>query len=130
MPSEPLRYLLDEHYPRWLAKNMTADGVDTDSVQAHPELRSADDVAVLWAATEANEVVVTEDITTFPAAIARVPEHHGVVYCHPSRWPRTKSGLYALGTALVALAKEAPAGLGEYPAVWWLEPIHSGHRRQ
>ncbi|MGH3446400.1 MAG: DUF5615 family PIN-like protein [Nocardioidaceae bacterium] len=121
MPSEPLRFLLDEHYPRWLAETMTADGVDTDAVQAHPELRSADDPEVLRAATAANRVVVTEDITTFPAAVAHVPGHCGVVYCHPARWPRTKAGLYTLGKALTALATDAPSGLGKHPAVWWLE---------
>src|SRR6266702_717881 len=100
MPSDfsRVRFLLDEHYPGWLAEDLTADGYDTVALTAHrPELRGADDGRVL------------------AAAVALVPDHLGVVYCHHSRYPRTRAGLERLRKALGALAAEPPAGLGEHP---------------
>ncbi len=97
MPSDftRVRFLLDEHYPGWLAEDLTADGYDTVALTAHrPELRGADDGRVLAAAVAEGRVVVTEDVSTFSAAIALVPDHLGVVYCHhmisiprPAFWP-------------------------------------------
>lgn len=49
MPSEgkPIRLLLDEHHPGWLADKLTSDGLDTVALNAHRlELRGADDTAV------------------------------------------------------------------------------------
>ena len=116
-----VRFLLDEHYPGWLAEDLTADGYDTVALTSHrPELRGADDRRVLAAAVAEGRVVVTEDVSTFSAAVALVPDHLGVVYCHHSRYPRTRPGLERLRKALGALAAEPPAGLGEHPVIWWL----------
>jgi predicted nuclease of predicted toxin-antitoxin system len=123
MPSEPppIRYLLDEHYPGWLADALTTEGIDTVALTAHrPDLRGVDDRAVLEAAVAEGRVVVTEDVATFSAAIALVGSHVGVVYCHHARFPRTKSGLARLQRALVALARSPPEGLGQHPVEWWL----------
>jgi uncharacterized protein with PIN domain len=61
-----VRFLLDEHYPGWLAEDLTADGYDTVALTAHrPELRGADDGRVLAAAVAEGRVVVTEDVSTF-----------------------------------------------------------------
>ena len=52
MPSEraKIRFLLDEHYPGWLAEELTADGVDAVALIVHrPELRGATDGRVLEA---------------------------------------------------------------------------------
>lgn len=113
--------LLDEHYPGWLARALVADGLDVVALIAdRPELRGADDTAVLRAAAEEARVVVTEDVATFGAAVAQVPGHVGIVYCHHARFPRTGTGLDGLRRALLALAKDPPAGLGEQPITWWL----------
>ena len=123
MPSEQtdIRFLLDEHYPAWLADDLAADGIDAVALNAHrPELRGADDRRVLEAAIAEGRIVVTEDVTTFCAAIAAVPEHLGFVYCHHARFPRTRPGLNRLGKALVALVSTPPDGLGKHPIVWWL----------
>ena len=123
MPSDqvPVRFLLDEHYPGWLADDLTAEGIDAVALTAHrPELRGADDGRVLTAAVAEGRVVVTEDVSTFAVAITLVPHHVGVVYCHHSRFPRTKAGLEKLRKALSALAADPPAGLGVHPIVWWL----------
>ena len=108
MPSRrpKVRYLLDEHYPGWLAEALTADGVDTVALTAHRlELRAADDRTVLEAATAEGRVVVTEDVSTFSAAIALTAPHVGVVYCHHARFPRTRAGLQRLRRALTELAQ-------------------------
>jgi hypothetical protein len=128
MPSERrrLRFLLDEHYPGWLAEALTAEGIDTVALTAHrPELRGVDDRTVLQAAVAEGRVVVTEDVATFGTAIALVGAHLGVVYCHHARFPRTKPGLERLHRALVALVKHPPEGLGQHPVEWWLAtPTH------
>lgn len=122
MPSErPIRFLLDEHYPGWLADELDEDGVDAVALVAHrPELRGQDDGRVLAAAVLDGRVVVTEDVTTFSAAIEMVPNHLGVVYCHHARFPRTRPGLAKLRKALCALVADPPDGLGVDPVIWWL----------
>ncbi|MDQ2874443.1 MAG: DUF5615 family PIN-like protein [Actinomycetota bacterium] len=80
MPSEvaQIRFLLDEHYPGWLADDLAADGVDVVALTAHrPELRGGGDGRVLRAAVAEGTVVVTEDVSTFSAAAALVPAHLG-----------------------------------------------------
>lgn len=123
MPSDRarIRFLLDEHYPGWLADDLVADGLDAVALTAHrPGLRGLDDGRVLEAAVAEGRIVVTEDVSTFSAAIALVPHHVGVVYCHHSRFPRTRPGLEKLRKALGAMAADPPAGLGEHPVAWWL----------
>jgi predicted nuclease of predicted toxin-antitoxin system len=125
MPSEPvtIRFLLDEHYPPWLADDLVADGVDAIALNAHrPDLRGADDRRVLEAAVADGRIVVTEDVNTFSVAIVVVPQHLGVVYCHHRRFPRTRQGLNLLRKALVAFTFNPPPGMGKSPVVWWLAP--------
>ena len=114
-----LRLLLDEHYPARLADELTALGVDATAVQ-HSPLQGADDATVLAAAAADRRIVVTEDVNTFAVAIAQVPQHCGVVFVHPRRWPRNRAGLTRIQAALVALASDPPAGLGEHPLEHWL----------
>jgi hypothetical protein len=123
MPSEKpvVRFLLDEHYPGWLAEELAADGIDAVALTAHrPGLRGADDARVLSEAAAEGRVVITEDVNTFSVAITLIPQHVGAVYCHHDRFPRTRAGLNKLRKALVALSANPPAGLGEHPVVWWL----------
>jgi Domain of unknown function (DUF5615) len=116
-----IQFLLDEHYPGWLAEDLAADGVDAVALTAHrPGLRGVDDQRVLEAAVAERRVVVTEDVSTFGLAATLVPDHLGIVYCHHARFPRTRPGLERLRKALVVLAADPPPGLGEHPVVWWL----------
>jgi len=116
-----IRFLLDEHYPDWLAADLSAAGFDTRSVVGSAQLRGVDDQTVLAFAAAERRIVVTEDVTTYTAAMAAVPQHCGVVFCHHARFPRTRPGLARLRAALEALALDPPAGLGTEPTVWWLE---------
>ncbi len=123
MPSEPpaIRYLLDEHYPGWLAEALRSEGIDAVALTAdRPELRGVDDRTVLEAAVAEGRVVVTEDVSTFAVATALAGTHVGVIYCHHARFPRTRPGLGRLRRALAELAKRPPEGLGEEPIEWWL----------
>lgn len=123
MPSRRprIRYLLDEHYPAWLADALTAGGIDTVALTGQrPGLRGLDDRSVLDAAVAEGRVVVTEDVTTFRAAIALTAPHVGVVFCHHARFPRTRPGLDRLRRALTELAAHPPDGLWEHPVEWWL----------
>ncbi len=123
MPSRrrQIRFLLDEHYPRWLADELNEAGYDSISVVASIRLRGADDLSILAFAAAEKRVVVTEDVTTYAIAMAAVPEHVGVAFCHHARFPRTRPGLSRLRAALEALATDPPAGLGTGPLVWWLD---------
>jgi Domain of unknown function (DUF5615) len=121
-----VQFLLDEHYPGWLAEDLAADGVDAVALTAHrPGLRGVDDQRVLEAAVEEHRVVVTEDVSTFGLAATLVPDHFGIVYCHHARFPRTRPGLERLRKALVVLAADPPPGLGESPVIWWLADASS-----
>ena len=74
----------------------------------------------LRAAAAEGRLVVTEDVSTFAYAMAEVPEHAGVVFCHHSRFPRTRPGLERLRRAPIALVEAPPEGLGQPRFVWWL----------
>jgi hypothetical protein len=89
-------------------------------VADRPALVGATDAEVLAAAVAEHRVVVTEDVTTFPAAAALVPAHLGVVYCRSRVFRRTPAGLVTIERALTLLAADPPPGLGTAPVVWWL----------
>lgn len=120
MPKVTLKLLLDEHYPGWLAAQLTSAGVDAEAVVFRDDLRGVDDITVLSEASVAGRVVVTEDVTTFSLAIAAVPDHAGVIFCHSSRFQRTRAGLTRLQKALQQFATQPPAGIRGTAFVWWL----------
>jgi len=127
--SGSLRLLLDEHYPHWACAALRNRGIDAACIQEElPWLLGASDADVLRAAVADGRAVVTEDVSTFPAAIAMVPDHLGVIYCRWNTFPRTRAGISALVDALVALVADPPAGLGSTPTVWWLQPAATGLR--
>jgi len=118
-----LRLLLDEHYPHSACEKLRRRGIDVVSVQRDwPWFLAASDTEVLRAAVADGRVVVTEDISTFPAAIAAIPDHLGVVYCRSHVFPRTGPGVARLVDSLVTLLAHPPSGLGSAPIVWWLQP--------
>ena len=119
----PIRLLLDEHYPGWAGAELRRRGIDAVSIQAeYPWLQGASDTAVLRAAVAERRVVVTEDVSTFPAAVIAVPNHVGIIYCRWDVFPRTRPGINHLVAALAALAADPPEGLGQAPVEWWLQP--------
>ena len=116
-----LRLLLDEHYPHWACEALTRHGIDAVSIERDwPWLLSISDADVLRAAVADQRVVVTEDVSTFPAATALVPNHLGVIYCRAKAFPRTRPGINKLVEALVRLGEHPPSELGSSPIIWWL----------
>ncbi|MFV0432410.1 MAG: DUF5615 family PIN-like protein [Leucobacter sp.] len=115
-----LKLLLDEHYPAWLAEQLTEAGIDTAAVVARLDLRGVDDTTVLRVASREQRAVVTEDVTTLSIAMNAVPDHAGVIFCHHARFPRTRPGLAALRTSLEHFAADQPLGARSTPFVWWL----------
>jgi len=115
-----LSFLLDEHYPVKLAQSLVRRGVDAEAVVERDDLRGQDDTTVLSAATREGRIVVTEDVTTFPVAIANVPNHCDVIFCDAAHFTRTVSTLHYLEDALVEFATHPP-DVARYPGfVWWL----------
>lgn len=117
-----MRFLLDEHYPGWLADYLTEAGHHTQAVVCRDDLRGVDDTHVLVVGAREARAVVTEDVTTFSMAIAAVAHHRGVIFCHHARFPRTKAGLRVLADSLVTFASSPPGGIVGTPFVWWLSP--------
>jgi len=115
-----LRLLLDEHYPASVTVRLTQRGVDAQGVIERADLRGRDDRRVLDVATAEGRVVVTEDVTTFLATMAKTPSFRGVIFCEAKRFPRRVSAFPRLEDALVNLVDHPPA-IAEFPRfVWWL----------
>lgn len=93
------RLLLDEMYPPALADLLCQHGHDVVAVAARAELVGLDDAAILEAATAEERCLVTENDRDF-AVLARQAGHGGVLFVHAQRWPRTRSGIHRLATAL------------------------------
>jgi hypothetical protein len=116
-----IRFLLDEHYPGWLAEDLAADGVEAVALTARrPGLRGVSDQRVLEAAVAERRVVVTEDVSTFGAAAASSPiiSESCTATTRGSRGPgRAWSGSARHSSCWPQIP---PARLGEHPVVWWL----------
>jgi hypothetical protein len=97
--------LLDEMYPPVLADILCQYGHDVVAVAARADLVGLDDAAVLETATGDERClvdercVVTENIRDF-AVLERQASHGGVLFVHGQRWPRTRTGIHRLATAL------------------------------
>jgi hypothetical protein len=115
-----LALLLDEHYPKSLAERLGRRGLDVVAVIAREDLRGRPDEAVLAAATREVRIVVTEDVTTFPAAMAAPPDFRGVVFCDSARFPRTVNALPGLERALQDFMEDPPEIAFGAGFVWWL----------
>lgn len=118
--SRSVRFLLDEHYPGRLAENLLAGGIDAVAGVSRDDLQGRDDTTVIRTARDETRIVVTEDVTTFSIAMAAVPDHMGVIFCHHARFPRTRAGLASLEAALVGFADAPPPGMIGTPFTWWL----------
>jgi hypothetical protein len=115
--------LLDEHYPPSLAAALQSHGIDAQAVIAREDLRGSADAIVLASAQQEQRIVVTADVTTFPAAIAAVPDHKGVIFCDSQRFPRTINALPRLADALTAFVADPPASAMLPGFVWWLQEV-------
>jgi hypothetical protein len=114
-----VRLLLDEMYPPDLAETLRAKGHDVLAVAAISELVGTPDTAVLNWATSEGRCLVTGNVRDY-VVLAGYTKHCGVLLVNAQRWPRTRSGLPRLFTALDAAIVDGRApGPGE---VGWLGP--------
>ena len=120
-----LKLLLDEHYPQRLAENLRAHGIDAEAVIVRSDLRGKDDRTVLTTARLEHRLVVTEDVTTFPSAMAIVRDYYGVLFCDSKRFPRTLSALNRLESALIHFVSDPPEAAHQPSFIWWLSLIDS-----
>lgn len=119
-PTRRFRLVLDEMYPPAAAEPLRERGIDALAVKESAELSGLGDRELLAFAAADQRVLVTENVADF-AVLARTEEHVGIVFCHPRRFPRDRDHIPRLVTALEALSKSAPPGLGSQPVQWWLE---------
>ncbi|MGH7747490.1 MAG: DUF5615 family PIN-like protein [Candidatus Dormibacteria bacterium] len=91
--------LLDEMYPPVLADILCQYGHDVVAVAARADLVGLDDAAILETVTGDERCLVTENIRDF-AVLVRQASHGGVLFVHGQRWPRTRTGIHRLATAL------------------------------
>jgi len=119
-PTRRVRLVLDEMYPPAAADLLRQRGIDALAVKESAELAGLGDRELLAFAAGDQRVLVTENVADF-ALLARTEEHAGIVFCHPGGFPRDPDHIPRFVTALVALSKSAPPGLGSQPIQWWLE---------
>jgi hypothetical protein len=95
IPERPqIRFLLDEHYPGWLAEDLEADGVDAVALTAHRSgLRGVDDQRVLEAAVAERRVVVTEDVKLRSLLACDLAGQHSARVCRLSSRSRVRAAL-------------------------------------
>lgn len=110
--------LLDEMYPPALARRLRDLGHDAlAALDMEVGLASRSDEDVLAWATRHDRVVVTENIRDF-ARLAQTTPHAGIILVSAQRFPRTRSGLDRLASALDHLLSEKT--LPPPDAVTWL----------
>ena len=120
-----MRLLIDEMWPRFVARSLRERGHDVVSVAERPDLRTRPDSVILSAAVAEGRVVVTENAKDFrPMALAEMQAgrlYPAFIFTDDQTWLRTRSGARAGGrlvNALDALLTSGVAIEGEH----WLVP--------
>jgi hypothetical protein len=108
-----LRLLLDEMYPRLIARELRARGHDAVSVHDAPGSGTADG-DVLDFAREHGRAIVTENVRDYrplaEALLAGGARHSGLVFTTERRWPRSDPGpLIAALDQLLTSTPDQPA---------------------
>ncbi len=120
-----MRLLIDEMWPRFVARALRERGHDVASVAENPDLRTRPDSAILAAAVAEGRVVVTENARDFrPMALTELRAgrpYPAFIFTDDQTWLRTRSGTRAGGrlvNALDALLNSGEEVEGEH----WLAP--------
>jgi len=96
-----------------IAHALRDGGVDAQAVAERPDLRRADDAAILSAAAREQRVVVTDNIRDFKPLLdrhgAEGEPHHGVIFTSARSFPRSPKGIGAMVTALRRYVREHSA---------------------
>lgn len=100
-----MRLLVDEMYPRLIARELRSRGHDAESVHDAPGPGTSDEEVLAHALRE-GRAVVTENVRDYrPLSAARIAEgsgHAGLVFTTPRRWPRSDPGPLIASRARIA----------------------------
>lgn len=100
-----MKLLLDEMYPRRLARQLRDAGHDVVAVVERPELVGRPDEEIAGWALDHRRAVVTENVADFLALGTQ--RHAGLLLLNARRWPRTPGGLERICSALDSWLKSA-----------------------
>lgn len=108
-----MRLLLDEMFSPRIAHALRDGGVDAQAVAERPDLRRADDAAILSAAAREQRAVVTDNVRDFKPLLDRISaegeSHHGVIFTSTRSFPRSAKGIGPIVTALRRYVREHPS---------------------
>ena len=100
-----MRFLLDEMWSRVVAEQLRRRGIDAESVDERPPLRSLSDDEILAVAQTEGRVLVTENVSDFQRIadtwLHEGRRHQGILYTRPERFPR--GGNRSVGRLIAAL---------------------------
>ena len=120
-----MRLLIDEMWPRFVARSLRERGHDVVSVAERPDLRTRPDSVILTAAVAEGRVVVTENAKDFrPMALAEIRAgrpYPTLIFTDDQTWLRTRSGTGAGGRLVTALDTLLTSG-AEIEGEHWLAP--------
>ena len=121
-----MKLLVDEMWPRFVARQLRQRGHDVVSVAERPALRTQPDPVILAAAQDEGRVLVTEDAKDFrPLALAEVNAgrpYPAFIFTDNDVWLRSRSGVRAGGRLVRAL--DALLSSGEtIDGERWLVPV-------
>ncbi len=121
-----MRLLIDEMWPRFVARSLRERGHDAVSAAERPDLRTMPDSVILAAALAEGRVVVTENAKDFrPTALAELRAgrpYPTCIFTDDQTWLRTRSGNRAGGRLVNALDALLTSG-AEVEGEHWLAPI-------
>ncbi len=121
-----MRLLIDEMWPRFVARSLRERGHDAVSAAERPDLRTMPDSVILAAALAEGRVVVTENAKDFrPMALAELRAgrpYPTCIFTDDQTWLRTRSGNRAGGRLVNALDALLTSG-AEVEGEHWLNPI-------
>lgn len=120
-----MRLLLDEHYSPEIARRLRERGHDVVAVGERPGLAGRADRAHFAAMAGERRAIVTEDVGDFRPLLVdasrRGTATYGLVCVSPRRFPRRRSDIGRLVTALDALLRAHPdedAALAAGGEIW------------
>ena len=82
--------------------------------------RTEGDGGIRIAAKADNRILITNDVSTMPAAMDAVPDHAGVVFASPGAFRRDPAGIASLADAIIQLLSDPPVGFGSPGYAGWL----------
>jgi len=121
-----LRFLLDEHYSKEIARQLREErGHDVVSAKDRDELVGLGDAQLFELMASERRAIVTENVADFVVLVRQAAgagrEHAGVVFTSPESFPRAKATIGLFVEALDQLLRAEPAEDALGGRVHWLQ---------